>query len=320
MHVIHGCSAHMILASANPWGGKIFTAEAHYPRMVHADCKTHRIHSGYEGESLVDLSVLIDRELSRNGRSSRAVPVHRLLEEARSNPYVPNFMANGKGMSPTEQLPPAALMEAEALWRELAGITVRFVTRLNELNVHKQWANRPLEWFGYIDMCLSSTNWNNFLALRDHPAAQQEMQDLAECIRHEIKFTEDTDNIQYLQPGEWHLPYIFRHELEEHGGLTDPTGVLRKISSSRLARVSVKPFDGNDTLEAEFRRYGILVDSLPVHASPTEHPCTPDVFHERKNKSGESGRHGYWENPGMGGNLGDGWIQLRKTIPNEVVT
>lgn len=329
---IHGCRATMILDSINPEGIPFQTLEVRYPRMVHADAKTHRIHSGYEGETLVlmeDVSVLIDRDLSRNGRSSRAVPVKRLLEEARTNPYLPNFMANGAGMVPTLPMNEHDLKEANAVWLAMCGYVTACVEKLNALNVHKQWANRPLEFFGYIDCVLSTTNWKNFLALRQHFAAQQEMQDLANCIAAEI----ESSTPKLLQPGKWHLPYVMEEDLvkvwdkwrnpdgNEAQYIHEPSGYwdeLKKISAARCARVSIKPFDGNASYEAEFARYDLLVTSLPVHASPTEHQATPDIFHPKYIDRDELMK-GYYDHPELSGNLGAGWIQNRKLIPNEAV-
>jgi len=313
----------MILDSIGQYAPRFASLQVRFPRMVHADCKTHRIHSGYEGEVLdvmTDISILIDRDMSRNGRSSRAVPVNRLLKEARENPYVPAFRHNAKGMTPGEEFDPETLDAITTRWLKLCAHVADEVAWFNEMDVHKQWANRPLEFFGYIDLVLSTTNWKNFLALRDHSAAQQEMQDLAFCIQTELNMSTP----KLLQPGEWHMPYISEEDRDEvklmHGDdnkacLND----LRRISTARIARVSIAPFDGNAAYEAEFARFKLLVGSMPVHASPSESVATPDVWvPEDLRADGIGFEGGYWQHPEKHGNL-KGWCQYRKYLPNECV-
>jgi hypothetical protein len=233
-------------------------------------------------------------------------------------------------MTPGEAFDPETLTAIEERWLSLCRHVADEVEWFTKMDVHKQWANRPLEFFGYIDLVLSSTNFANFLALRDHPAAQQEMQDLAKCIRAEM----DASAPRLLKPGEWHLPYIAEADLAEvwsrwrnpdgndYQYIHQPDGYwaeLKKLSAARCARVSIAPFDGDASYEAEFRRYELLVGSVPVHASPTEHQATPDVFRERVRRKGETReRRGYYEHPELHGNL-VGWIQNRKTIPGECI-
>jgi hypothetical protein len=53
--------------------------------------------------------------------------------------------------------------------------------------------------------------------------------------------------------------------------------LIRKISTARCARLSIRPFgDGDGSIEKELARYEKLVVSRPVHASPAEHIATPD--------------------------------------------
>src|SRR5579871_2233935 len=132
-----------------------------YPRMVHADFMTHRV-------------------FSRNGRSSRAVPTVTLLEE---EPYVPHFLKNKPGMLATEEFDRIDLTEIQQHWYAFARATQEFSKWLHSKGVHKQWANRPLEWFGYIDVLVTSTDWRNFFALRDHGDAQPEIQELARLMK-----------------------------------------------------------------------------------------------------------------------------------------
>lgn len=303
--------AKIIAHSVSEHSPPIATIHGRYPRMVHADAKTHRVVSGFSGELLEiheDVSILASKELSRNGRSSRAVPVKRLLEEA---PYVPHFMRNKPGMVASEELSDSERAEAEQIWMSMVRAVRSGVTRLNELGVHKQWTNRPLEWCGYIDVLITSTDWANYFALRDEESAQPEVQALAKAIKRVL--AESTPNP--LKPGEWHLPYVTGHECElwivEYGP-DQALEIAKKISVARCARLTIEPFDGNGSIEAELIRYERLMVNRPVHASPAEHQATPDEYFVDMIDGA------VYLHPHFHGNF-FGWNQNRKMIPHECV-
>ena len=294
---------------------------------------------------MVHSELMTHRDKTRNGRSSRAVPVVTLMEEAR-NPYVPHFMKNQPGMSASEEFSPEEFAEIETIWRNLAEHTRLEVMRMQQLNLHKQWANRPLEWFGYIDVLVSATAWSNFLALRTDASAQPEMQDVATVITELLDASKPTE----LREGQWHTPYIDRErddplildflrdewtntygldsnpyvggKVEDIAGDDEQGGlhIRRKLSTARCARLSYKPFDGKADIASEVERHDRLVVSRPVHASPAEHIATPD----RIVQSGTAVRDGQWvdekawETPMLHGNF-TGWNQYRKLLPYEAV-
>lgn len=310
-------SATIIADSISPEGVRITTFHLRYPRMVHSEFMTHR-------------------KFGRNARSSRAVPTARLLAEA---PYVPQVWGSNKpGMQAGDALTGWRVVLAEAIWRGLAWVTKLGVRGLHLAGVHKQLANRPLEWFGWIDVLVTATEYKNFFYLRDHDAAQPEIQALAGAMIEAMRGHMPT----LLRPGEWHLPYVItvwnsslNHQSlvsvhgkpaldnGEHDGYRNilPSGdeweridleTAKKLSVARCARISYTPFDGNGDLGSEFERYRRLVGSDPVHASPAEHQATPDTLIDPKAMVLE------YANPELHGNL-FGWIQLRKTLPNEFV-
>lgn len=301
----NGVSGKTILDSISPEGIKLTTLHMRYPRMVHSELMTHRV-------------------FSRNGRSSRAVPVMTLLTEAS---YIPHFMKNKPGMVASEEMEPSDLLAAQAVWHELALYTKKAVEALHGLGVHKQWANRPLEAFGYIDVLISSTDWINFMALRDDEAAQPEVKSVAELIQQLMN--ESTPKL--LQPDRWHMPYIGPDdwsiaedylasigEANKHGVATVPqlVDLLKKISTARCARLSIRPFDGDSTIEKELARYERLVVSRPVHASPAEHIATPDTQSTLHSVSGIE--YKVWDSTEEHGNF-HGWRQYRKMIPNNTI-
>lgn len=270
----------MIADSISPEGIRITTMHLRYWRAIHAELMTHRV-------------------FSRNARSSRAVPSRVLLTEPI---FIPVFGMNKRGMQSDIVAPPELQDKWRREWQDLAAVCRDYVERWSEEGMHKQHANRPLEWFGWIDVLVTSTYWENFWALRISKYAQPEFDELA----REMKSVMEASTPKPLQPGEWHLPYISDEERIEF-----ELEKLKTLSTARCARLSYVPFDGNADYEAEVKRYESLVVSQPVHASPAEHQATPDEFVT-------AGRGGFWRSPEFHGNF-NGWIQHRQLIPNESV-
>lgn len=310
--------ARIVADSVSPGGHRLTTVQVRYPRIIHAEVKTHRKISRNPETVLIegDVSILDDRSLSRNARSSRAVPVQRLLSEVDETPYMPAFARNQPGMQAGEPLDRIAGVKAECVWQDAAGAAVRAARELLALGVHKQWANRLLEPFGFIDVVMSATDWENFFSLRCHSAAQPEMQDLANAIR----LVRERSRPNKLNPGEWHLPYV--DQLEEYIAVINfladnqslvltPLEVMKRLSVVRCARVSYRPHNGEPgSVATDLDRYDSLVNSSPVHASPAEHQATPDTRHDLL--------AGEWSNADLHGNL-TGWVQLRKCLRGEYV-
>lgn len=272
----------VVADSISPQGIRLTTFHLRYWRAIHAELMTHR-------------------DFSRNARSSRAVPSKVLLTEPI---FIPQFGMNKPGMQ-SDIIAPPDLQERWARdWEALAELCRQQVARWSAEGMHKQHANRPLEWFGWIDVLVSATRWGNFWVLRISEYAQPEFNLLAVAMREAMFASVPID----LKPGEWHLPYVTQEERQAHD-----IDLLRQLSTARCARLSYVPFDGNPDHEAEIARYEKLVVSQPVHASPAEHQATPDRYFTRY-----SDYAGRWGAPQHHGNF-HGWIQNRKLIPNEYV-
>jgi hypothetical protein len=269
---------------------RIITVRLRYWRSIHSELMTHRV-------------------FSRNARSSRAVPVTTLLKE---EPYVPHFLKNQPGMQALEELEPEALEAAQLIWQDMIKQTRLGVEALHKLGVHKQWANRPLEWFGYIDVLVTSTDWSNWFALRDHTDAAPEIHELARLMG--VAF--NASSPRELGWGEWHLPYVLPEEGPTNWHDENAVAKLQVLSAARSARISYKPFDGNADYGKEWDRYTKLVLSAPVHASPTEHQATPDTKLDLALGKGQ--RIQVWQEAAQQGNF-VGWKQHRKEIPHEAV-
>lgn len=290
------CTAQVIEDSVSTADIRLTTLQLRYPRMIHAEFMTHRV-------------------FSRNARSSRAVPMSRLSAE---DIYVPQFAHNQSGMQAAKPLSEEWQAEAAREWILHAQSAARLAYLLggkDGYNIHKQWVNRLLEPFGYIDVLVTSTEWSNFFALRLDGAAQPEMQMLAQAMKQAL----DNSLPKVLHPGEWHLPYIRREDWNAYpqdlieGGdgysYDQALEALQKISVARCARLSYEPFDGSQSWnhQKEIERYDKLMGSNPKHASPAEHQATPDE--EFVNAEG-------WVHQYEHGNF-YGWRQFRKMIPGE---
>lgn len=288
----------IVADSISRQGIRITTFHLRYWRAIHAELMTHRV-------------------FSRNARSSRAVPSRVLLTEPI---FVPQFGMNKPGMQSDIIASPDLQRKWSREWEELASVCRSVVERWSAEGMHKQHANRPLEWFGWIDVLVTATYWDNFWALRISEYAQPEFDELA----REMKRVMGESKPQLLLPGDWHLPYIDardRKAITNYLGLGDDLTnrqprrevleMMLKLSTARCARLSYAPFDGNGDYDSEVKRYEKLVVSSPVHASPAEHQATPD-------SCADSGRTQVWGNPSKWGNF-YGWVQHRKLIANEAV-
>jgi hypothetical protein len=166
-----------------------------------------------------------------------------------------------------------------------------------------------LETFGYIDVVVTSTDWDNFFHLRDHAAAMPEIQHLARAMRKAY----NASTPRLLKWGEWHLPYIQPDELAEVPTYSHNAHLsnLRMYSVARCARVSYKPFDADEIDYAKDLALGErLMGADPLHASPAEHQATPDRIRAvSMGHTWDGGRHKW-------GNF-FAWQQYRKFFPNE---
>jgi thymidylate synthase ThyX len=300
-----GCSVKLIASSiSEDTGIRLDTLQVRYWRPIHGEVMTHRV-------------------FSRNASSSRAIPAASIW--AREEVYVPRFRKNKPGMQPGAFLSESEQAEAAAIWIELARITQDYVGRLadkNGLNIHKQWVNRPTEWYSYIDVLITSTEWSNFDGLRIHPDAQDEIRELAT----EMKRVRDAATPQVLKHGQWHLPYITAQDFEETARLVKSrhmpdavcevlaqlartrldvsprNALLLAMSAARSCRISFAKHDGaRPTIENDATRYLQLAGSEPLHASPLEHQGRP--LHATEDER-------------LSGNL-VGFAQFRKFLPNE---
>ncbi len=292
-------SATSIASSISPQGIRIDTLKLRYPWMIHGELMTHRV-------------------FSRNASSNRAVPLAKMLEEARSDDLraEPVFWgAEQKGMEPGGELSrydPAGVhkdidnpwsphYQARKAWRTSAMEAARQAEELGRLGTHKSLCNRLLMPFTHANVVVTATEWDNFFGLRLASDADPTMRALAEAMRR--AYNEATP--VPLQPGEWHLPFVDNEEVFFDDTVEQAHANRIKVSVARCARVSYETFETGkrSTVEADLRLYDQLLKN--GHWSPFEHQATPDII-----------VNGKWAQPELHGNL-QGMLQYRKMHPGE---
>lgn len=280
-------SAKIVCDSRAPSGFRLTTFVLTYPRFIHAEFMTHRV-------------------FSRNASSSRAIPVTKQIQEVIDNPAIPlAFRKNQKGMQAGDLLDDQDA--AVSVWLAARDAAVVQARQMVAMDIHKQYANRILEPYAHITVVCSATNFENFFALRIHPAAQPEICELASQMYKEYKASIPS----MCDEGYWHLPLVTDEEIKEcanHFGvecLKDSKEALNmaiKRSVAKCARVSYKNHDGTkNTLQQDLDLYDRLLGNTPIHASPAEHQA-------------EAADHPFV----VSGNF-RGWTQYRKTIENECI-
>jgi thymidylate synthase ThyX len=268
-------TAKILLDSINPVGNRITSWILTYPRFFHSEILTHRA-------------------FSRNAASSRAIPVKRMIDDIRQNCAMPIFWGkNQAGMQAKEELddiikrreilvsPVGNSLDPYTLtvtdkhaakheWLAARDSAIKHAEKMMELGVHKQIANRIIEPFMHMTVIITGTEFENFFALRAHPDAQPEFQDLAYKMLDIYQLSEPNK----LKAGEWHIP--FGDKLDETR-LTElyyqtaiPHEELKlRISVARCARVSYLNFEGKDDYNKDIELSETLSSS--GHWSPFEH-------------------------------------------------
>lgn len=327
---MYHAQATIIADSISNEGIRLTTFQLRYWRPIHSELMTHRV-------------------FSRNAGSSRARPSVTIIEQVAENPWMPiHWGKNQPGMQANIEQDelvyiPIVLQKAwnafagddwddglkavppQKAWHFTAHLNALMAQRFDEAEYHKQIVNRLLEPFTYIDVVLTATDFKNWFALRNHPDAQPEIQNLAQVM---LKAYKDSEPV-LLEPGEWHLPYILEEDWDaaqyklQEGHVTRDTPsykelleIVRKISVARCARVSYKAFDGKVApIEKDLELYHQLLVSEPLHASPAEHQATPDVSEVVYITDQYED---LWRRPYLHGNF-QGWCQYRKMLPNEFI-
>lgn len=234
--------AKIIADSISEDGNRLTTMQLMYPRFIHSEFMTHRV-------------------FSRNASSSRAIPITKMIQSVRDNPAMPiHWGKNQPGMQADEEVDKITMHRAKVAWLGAMDNACRVAGELQNIGVHKQLANRLLEPFQHIHVVVTSTEWDNFFALRHHPNAQPEFQELAAKMHN----AHDTHVPMLVAFGDWHLPYT----RDSDGSV--PRRILKSAAS--CARVSYTNHEGKEsTDEEDAKLYLRLITADPPHMSPVEH-------------------------------------------------
>ena len=208
------------------------------------------------------------RQLCRNVGSARAIPVHKMIDKAKSEPFIPVFTRNQAGMSGKQDLSSNEIILAEQIWLDALESAVTRAEMLRSVGIHKEGTNRLLEPFLTVKVLLSGTEFEHFFRLRCHPSAQLSFKVIADEMQS--LYLKNTPN--QLNYGEWHIPF--------DAYFPENTSLYEKlcISTARHARLSYENHGGDHTPEKDFKLFQDLVSQK--HMTPLEH-CAKVVDNEQ---------------------------------------
>jgi len=253
----NGPKVSIVSRSKAPNGVELVTYQLSYWRAIHSELMTHRM-------------------LSRSASSSRAEPTGSASDKLVANPTIPLYWGLAqKGMQADDRLKNGSeIRAARGLWLDTMNRCVKNAKELvSLLGIHKQNSNRLLEPFSAIDVIVSATDWDNFFALRCHPAAEPHLRIMAWRMADLMYCGQPANEVPM---GGWHLPYVTDGE---KASLT--LDQQRACSVARCARVSYRNHDGSapdvgkdlDLFDRLRNESGS--DLEPGHWSPFEHQATP---------------------------------------------
>jgi thymidylate synthase ThyX len=173
-------------------------------------------------------------------------------------------------MSADNEVSQDEIESAKIVWEYACMDAVKHARTLAKIGIHKQVVNRLLEPFSTITVICSGTTYQNFFEQRCHPAAQPEIQALA----NKMKAAYDASNPKPLLAGQWHRPFWDINDCDKvviSFGSHNVTAIANKISTGRCARVSYLNHDGDRSLSDDIKLHDRLLASKPAHLSPFEH-------------------------------------------------
>lgn len=288
--------ASVLCDSLSPDGVRLTTLEVVIPRIVLAEFNTHRT-------------------FSRNSASSRAIPVKKMLSKVWNDPFIPSYWGQTQaGMQAEQQLRGLRLWLTRQVWIKARIVSLAIAWCLLKLGLHKQLSNRLLEPWLWHTIIVTSTEWDNFFALRLDKSAQPEIRLSAQAMKDAI----ESSTPNYVDYAEWHLPLV--NDLDElyAAGFSDEE--IAYVSAGRCARVSYLTHDGVRDPKADI----LLAKRLQQagHMSPFEHVARPMVVNDGERilrsflRTSEAFVFDVDVTKVFSGNV-RGWHQLRKSMLHE---
>lgn len=247
---------------------------ANFPKVLLQELNTHRM-------------------LSRNAASSRAMPIAKVIERVKADPYIPTFRENQRGMVGKILEDQERAEQAVAIYKTALDRALEQAEQLGALQIHKEAVNRLLEPFMTVPVIISGTEWQNFFDLRTSPSATPDFQAVALLLEKLYR----TNRPQILCHGELHT--IYSDYIPEHLSLIDRL----KVMSARSARISYKNH-GSNVMDVDKDLQ--LADNLlqDGHLSPLEHLAwavgkRQSLGLATKNYQGFLSFRSYWEMVGL---------------------
>lgn len=321
---LKGIQAFMVEDSLVPRGksttDRLSTLIVRFPRPVLAEFNTHRV-------------------FSRNSASSRARSVKATIGEVMANPYVPVWTINKAGMS-GEFASPSVAEEAtrlHLLGRDKAVVTAlsllvgeeifdgrsdselardyeRILDHYYEnvydktggesesgLSIHKQAMNRGLEPYMFHEVVVTSSYWDNYLALRDHQDADPSILGISHLMGEVLKASAPVER--------WaHLPFISPADRPTKDLAWNELKAVFLRSAAEAAQVSY-----NDKSTAKKATASTALGDRLLkarHLSPFEHPALSADFVADELR----GFDGSLAPSDLVSNFAHSWVQLRPLL------
>lgn len=232
-------------------GDRLTTFLLHrFPKCLLAELNTHRV-------------------FSRNAASSRAMPIKKVIEQIKADPFIPVWTSHQAGMQGGESLSDRAKESATHVWLSSRDEAIERVEQLLELGIAKQNANRLLEPWLTVPVLVTATDWENFWELRCDPGAQPEFRAIALEMRESYGNSKPLD----LKPGEWHIPFREGIPIVVSDGISENVekslSKALQIATARAARLSYQNHMGLIGHAKDFELHDRLLESK--HLSPFEH-------------------------------------------------
>lgn len=249
-----GIRAAVLAHSVSAVSGKqIVTFLVDFPRFILPEFNTHRA-------------------ISKNGASSRAIPVSKVIERVTYHPVVPiHFGLNKAGMTAEQEVDEHSQKRAKVVWSTIRKQAIYACEELNSLNIHKQVTNRLIEPFSYMRMVVTATELDNFFWLRLHEHADPHINELARVMLFALQESVPTP----LNHGEYHVPFFcsghWLPEMEDHYGVTAQQAIEHSMSC--CAQTSYRKLDMSTEKTEDIIKK--LFGGDRQHSSPSEHQATP---------------------------------------------
>jgi hypothetical protein len=209
-----------IIADSICNGHRITTMKVTMPRIILPEFNTHRM-------------------LSKNSASSRAIPLNKMVEMVRTNPFIPiAWQKDHRGMQGTEYHEGSVANGMQQEWLHARERAIGAANYLHFNGLTKQLCNRLLEPFMWHTVLVTATEFENFFHLRcpqyhwkghvfrskkdalNHREAISSMTDVdwlylnkGQAEIHMMALAEamwdarNESTPKELQPGQWHIPY-----------------------------------------------------------------------------------------------------------------